>query len=302
MATLLFATCAAILLAPIVIALIHEHTKRITTTTGGSALISYATTHSALTSLHEGQLQHMYYGISSVRGTNYVLIRIELPFVTKAHLLNLPVAMARKISPKSLEAVMLEGDYHNFFQLYAEHGQQVTARYLLDPKAMAHVIDYCRHHAWELIGSELYLLSEGKAGSTMPTGVAAFINEIRPVVARPLSEAELAAITPYGQDRRPSLPCPLCGEAMPNQHTHFVCTKHGVLLLGRQLAKLKRGELHITHEDRTVPDSRRHLKCPSCGSPMEEIRYSGGPHIIDGCANCPYRWLDGIEIHAILPH
>ena len=93
------------------------------------------------------------------------MLSVQLPFVTKIHLLaitkrdDMSQFRIDKIN-SVMESVSLEGDYDKYFTLYAEKGTQTDARYVLDPKAMAFTIDFCKSHSWEIRESEFYFVQE----------------------------------------------------------------------------------------------------------------------------------------------
>src|SRR5690606_1971269 len=107
---------------------------------------------------------------------------------------------------------------------------------MLDPKAMAFTVDFCRSHSWEIIGSELYFVQTGRNhtsdNTNMFNDIETFIDNIRPAIERPLTKTELKNITPYAHDRRKDLKCPICQKQLVNKQTYFHCADHhGVLLM-----------------------------------------------------------------------
>lgn len=274
---------------------------------GSSVLLAHYTRDLELISIAEGKIGDMHYNAYTTKVTGSLIVRVELPFATRTHLLNIPKlpGTPRVIidSNSHMERVDLEGDYHRHFVLYCGRGEQTTVRYILDPKAMAFVIDFCGHFSWEIEGNELYLVQDAAkkaAQNPMFAQVGPFVDQIRPAIERPLTALERRAITPYGRDRRSSLKCPICGSDMPNIDSHFSCPNHhGTLLTGAQLAGLKNGELTIEHPDASHTIEHGVLICPACSQPMHQVPYNGSDIIIDSCMHCPYRWLDGAEIHAI---
>lgn len=274
---------------------------------GTSVLLAHYTRDLELVSVAEGKIDTMHYSAYTTTEAGSLIVRVELPFATRTHLLNIPKlpATPRVIVGENthMEQVDLEGDYYRHFVLYCARGEQTTARYILDPKAMAFVIDFCKHFSWEIEGNELYLVQDTAtkaAQSPMFSQIAPFIEQIRPAIERPLTMLERRAITPYGQDRRSSLKCPICMSDMPNVDSHFSCpSHHGTLMTGAQLAKLKNGELHIQPPDLEHTSEHGKLVCPACEQLMHPVPYNGSELIIDSCMHCPYRWLDGAEIHAV---
>ena len=122
-----------------------------------------------------------------------IIYCVQLPFATKLHLLGVPKRDAVvQLNPDTggslMERVDLEGDYQNYFTLFAEKKQQVEARYTLDPAAMAFTVDFCRSHNWEIINKELYFLQSGANEPSDPTDmfkdITTFIEQIRPAISR----------------------------------------------------------------------------------------------------------------------
>lgn len=231
-----------------------------------------------------------------------LIYKVILPFATTVHLLGVPKQTgAVQLDPVSggglMEHVTLEGDYHDYFDLFCEKGMQQQARYVLDPKAMAHTIDFCQTHSWEIVGNELILVTTSEmqiAGASPDQArkeILDFIKEIRPALERPLTKAELAALAPYGEDYRDNLKCPVCKQHMKNNQQYHSCPNgHGILITGAQLIKLKKNSLRFTkNSDSSV---RPNINCPSCGQAMHEVAYAGSATTIDSCTKCPYRWLD----------
>lgn len=280
------------------------------TSRGASALLTHYTRGRTLVPVSEGKLGGMHYSSYLTGNVDTLIVRVELPFATRLHLLNVPkIGDTQAVYPlgwsdNHLEEVSLEGNYHEHFALYCGKGEQMETRYVLDPLAMVHVIDFCRHFSWELVGNELYLVqdtAQAAKADPMFTQVLPFIEQIRPAVERPLTTAEQRTMTPYGRDRRPSLACPVCQANMPNVHSHFTCPAgHGTLLTGSQLLKLKDGELQIAAQSSANVQKRGDIPCPACGKIMHPTPYNGRQDvIIDSCTNCPYRWLDTPELFAL---
>lgn len=234
------------------------------------------------------------------RWSGGMIYRVDLPFVTKVHLLGIPKSEAFQPDPTGtyMEPVVLEGDFPNYFSLYAEKGQQVESRYLLDPAAMHFVVEFCQTHSWEIVDDQLIFLhsntsSDHDAVSVMQAA-SGFVLQIRPAIEQPISAQQEALRTPYGQERR-SLLCPLCGRAMTPHDRYLICPEgHGTLLYGSVLIKLRQGKLVIDIPNQTVLQHDA-IVCPSCHNVMEKMAYDATNVMIDTCAHCPYRWLDADE-------
>lgn len=242
----------------------------------------------------------------SGQSQNGFLYSVQLPFASSIHLLGIPKKSgAFQLDPAGsglMEKVELEGDFDDYFSLFCESGMQAEARYVLDPKAMAFVVDFCQSNNWEIVGNELYFLqTDGmhESGDTTSTfeDIDTFVAQIRPAIARPLTPAEIQEITPYGEDFRKQLPCPVCGTAMSNTGEYFTCPEgHGVLATGKELEKLVNIPRYGEKVDDAITKREKPLVCPSCNSQMERVPYNFSQFIIDSCPKCPYRWLDAGEM------
>jgi hypothetical protein len=201
-----------------------------------------------------------------------------------------------------MEAVVLEGDYPNYFSLYTEKEMQVDSRYTLDPKAMSFTVDFCRYFNWEIVDNELYIVQSDLSSEHSPENMSAlivqFVNEIKPSIGRPISESKLAALTPYNEEYRTDLKCPLCSTLLSNAEDYLYCPNgDGILLKGAALLRLHAGQLTISitlltpHGDTTTD-----LICPGCHNQLEKVAYLNGQTKIDSCIYCPYRWLDATDL------
>lgn len=284
-----------------------------------SVLLSYYTEGVEILPIKKGAVDGMRYSVLATVSKNItardsdsaVLIAVDLPFRTKIHLVGISKksgTTALRPDGKSgiMEKVILEGDYHNYFTLYTEKGSQQEARYVLDPKAMVFTIDFCQSHNWEIIRDTLYFLQEtGSKSKDDPThmeqDIVTFIKEIKPAVIDVNTPLQEHIRTPYGEDRREHLKCPICQELLINNVQFYSCpSKHGFLINGKNLTKLLNKEIMIDAST-YIKSQKRHekIKCPSCGMYMKIIAYNGGDPTIDSCSNCPYRWLDYDEISKI---
>lgn len=244
-----------------------------------------------------------------------ILASVELPFLTKVHLLGIPKTEGivplnpAKKSHSIMEEVMLEGDYPSYFKLYAEKGQQFQARYVFDPSAMAYTVDFCRSHNWEIVEDMLIFVATSGTSrmhdkTLMWDDIDDFVEEIRPAIEKPLTPKQQRARIPYGTDRRETLDCPICASNMPNTEQYFACPEnHGVLIMGGFLKKLRDEniEVHmVTHGYSTKAEresfSRPEITCPSCKGTMQKVQYNMSDVIIDACSECTYRWLDAHEL------
>ena len=264
---------------------------------------------------HRGKSGPLYYSIVVSMGAldvsqpnasrGGVIYRVDLPFTTKVHLLSIPKSEEEQIDPRGtyMEPVVLEGDFPDYFSLYAEKGMQAQARYVLDPKAMQFVMEFCRTHNWEIIGDQLIFLhantsTEHDIEEVMAT-VNGFIATIRPALELPVSEEREVARAAYGQERR-KLRCPICLRHMDSRDQRYlVCPDgHGILAYGSALADIRNNTLVVDIPNKS---SSPHgvLTCPSCRNTMRNMLYGTTDIEIDTCTSCPYRWLDADAVESI---
>lgn len=281
-----------------------------------SILLTYYTEGVELMPLKSGTFGSMHYTAMAASPATYeggeaaLIYQVLLPFSTKVHLVGIPKKWgATQLYPAGVDSVMervdLEGDYNDFFTLYAEKGMQEDARYALDPKAMVFTIDFCQSHNWEIVGNMLYFVQATPNAPVDPTNMAddvvKFVNEVRPALAAALSDQQIELTTPYNQEYRTDLHCPICNAVLENKGHYLSCPKgDGILLNGAALEQLHKGGLKIPGFSKNSSKRRKdNIVCPSCGHTMEQIAYNGGSTIIDTCTHCPYRWLDSGEANAL---
>lgn len=288
---------------------------------GTSVLITYYTEGVELVPLQSGKLGDLNFTAiattlktqNNINSRPALIYRVELPFHSKVHLLGIPKQNGvEQLNPAGsnsvLERVSLEGDYDNYFTLYAEKGMQTQSRYVLDPKAMAFTIDFCRSHNWEILGGDLYFIQASGQASGDPTAMAndivPFVAQIRSSIEVPLTAEELQLRTPYKEERRTNLKCPICSQFLNSDPSYLACPKgDGFLVQGGVLSQINRGTVRLPianvppHSPRSQP-----LTCPSCGNKTEEVAYNGGKTIIDSCKHCLYRWIDTGELNKSEPN
>lgn len=298
----------------------YRRKKRAVRNANTPILLAYYTHGAQLTTLQQGKIGDLHYTAilasndrvsQAVNAGTTLLFRIELPYASSLHLLGIPKHNGTsQLDPTSEQSVMerveLEGDYPDRFNLFCEKGMQTQTRHALDPKAMVFTLDFCQSHSWEIVGNELYFVQEDDAKSNndptlMYDDIAAFVEQIRPAVQLPLSPQQLQSLAPYGKDRRNDLQCPLCSKTLHNNDDYYACPDgHGYLLTGSGLGKVKNGKLTL-EGNHTKSNAIRtdKLVCPSCGSTMKHVNYTGSPILIDSCPDCPYRWLDSGELQIV---
>lgn len=272
-------------------------------------LLSYYTDGKSLLPLATGKIGEMHYRAITSMQIDMLLYQVELPFSASIHLLNIPnLPNVDQINPagggSAMERVDLEGNYGIDFSLYCDRGEQVQARYVMDPAAMEFSIDYCRSHNWEIIDNSLYFLQSSRQASGDTTimfdDIQPFVDEIRPRISQFLTEEQQSKSAPYQADRRTNLLCPVCGSALTNKDTYFECANgDGLLVKGDLLSDLHEGSVKFSQTSSSDRNRKGDIKCPSCGHSMQHVNYNGGPVVIDSCSQCPYRWVDGGEIVSI---
>lgn len=266
-----------------------------------SSLLSFYTQGAQLVKMRDNILSdgtgHITFGVVA-QGTKFdqheVMINIlYLPFTTNIRLLAISRNSSVKINPSlgrsPMKPVALEGDFPNYFNLYANDGQGFDVRYFLDPATMAFVADFCLNHDWELINNELIIVSREEYISDKV--IERFIAELRPSVEVP---ADQGVHPTYRPAHLRKLNCPICGLQTKNTgDTKYSCPDgHGHLITAKEMRVLAKLPLRAI----TVADNRTQhtIECPNCSQPMVKITYRR--NTIDSCINCPFRWLDTHEL------
>lgn len=285
-----------------------------------SVLMSFYTYGAKLIPIEKGLIGDMHFSAfisneqSKLSGIpDSFIYQVVLPFSTTIHLLGIPKkAGAIQLDPAKsgsiMEKVELEGDYNDYFELYCEKGMQEDVRVVLNPEAMLFTLNFCQSQNWEIVGNELYfvLASNMKVSdnnSTIASEVTEFINEIKPVIAKPLTDQDKALLTPYGDDFRNDLKCPACNSLLTNNDPYFYCKNgDGYLINGATLEKIKSDNLRLADlptstSSKLLPSS---IVCPSCGNNMIKTNYEGGATIIYSCTNCIYRWLSNDQYNILI--
>ncbi len=135
--------------------------------------------------------------VSTTADEEVIICCVDLPFISSAHLIGLAkngsstTLLRDFLEQRNLEKVNLEGDFPSYAHIYTPPGNQVNARYLLDPAAMVFVADFCKTHHWEIVGKYLYFVSsdkiQGRIVDKDPTpimteDVERFVAEIKPAL------------------------------------------------------------------------------------------------------------------------
>lgn len=275
-------------------------------------LLGVASRHGDLVLLRDGNTPQanrfayvMGLGIIYSHTPVYGLYTVELPFVAAAHLLGmskvdkLPVLI--KTDNSALEPVALEGNYSEYFSLYADINEQMEARYILDPKAMVFTMDFSANYNWEIVGSTLFFLSDDKAPSF--DLIDQFVNEIRPAIDSGVRPERHSHDLPYVTIQPLQMDCPICSMRMQPAESWLACPRHhGILVTGEQMLRLRKAadpKLLTTSLKNKDQITGRALTCPYCKAAMRETVYQHTTIGVDVCTSCRYRWLDYKELDEI---
>lgn len=232
---------------------------------------------------------------------------VELPYRSGAHIVGIQRKSPSLISMTStaMEPVVLEGDYVNYFELFADNGQQSKTRYVLDPSAMVFTIDFCRSYNWEILDDTLYFESSG----LLPAFdvVDRFIDEIRPAIEVASDRSRNPYKMSYVNNSVRKMYCPLCSALLVAEENMMRCpNQHGYLVTGQQMVEMRykgRAKPSAGKEDETeVSQSQtsRQLVCPYCHNMMKTSKFAFTSVDIDICSKCMYRWVDKTEASTIL--
>ncbi len=237
---------------------------------------------------------------------SYSLAMVDLPFVSRVHLVGIPHSLSNNVvimKNNHMEPVILEGDYPNYFLLYAETRQQAESRYVLDPAAMVFTVDFCQDFYWEIQDSTLYFAGQ----QSMPTfeQIDEFVRQIRPAIESPNPNLTNAAKLSYTERSYRTLTCPFCSEKLVEGKHLLECPAgHGCLLTGKQMMQLRTLPAHAIETELTYPPSKatprpEHIACPYCTHTMKPATYQASSVVIDICDRCGYRWLDAGELASL---
>jgi len=239
-----------------------------------------------------------------------------LPFKTELHLLGIPAnEEGRQWSQQSgMETVRLEGNYPDYFTLYAEEGQQSLTRYHIDPQVMVFSIDFIKNMHWEIVNNTLYFLDN----ELLPSLDIAdeFIRMIKPAFTpTPKLEPKLF-VSRIGEELKDSaldLKCPICQVELMLGKKWLACPEgHGYLISGTEMLDVRKDKAHIVKElsevfgrppkviSKVVNVQHEELHCPHCSHAMRQANYQNTEIILDICSYCPYRWIDGGELDVVL--
>lgn len=264
---------------------------------------------------------HFVYSIDSLGSAGLEkptgLYAIGLPFTSTTHLLAIPkgketlLNLSEMIS--TMQPVMLEGDYDSYFSLYANQGQQVESRVLLDPSAMEFSIDFCAAYTWEIVDSSLFFISE----SILPdlTVIDDFVKQLTPaeVVSTTLPLTQKTQSIERLLPSASTLQCPICHTKLLKGKRWLACTNgHGYLLTAEELILTRQ---HMNDTQRSVETSvgsvpnvittitivdHGDIVCPNDAQTMIKAGYQETTAFLYSCPSCIYRWIDGQYLDPIL--
>lgn len=241
------------------------------------------------------------------RSTNSTIYRVELPFQTKIHLLAIPLnGYAHQLRPvfggHPMEAVSLEGDFPQHFLLYVDKGNQAQARYVLDPKTMVFVIDFCKSHSWEIINDEFYFVQlSGRRADDDPThmrqDIDQFIREIRPAIETKSQYIEHKKT----KERTKETNCPNCHDELVKKKHWLACpSEHGILISSKEVLAIRPSiDGTLNHNNTFVIDDAG-ITCPLCDVPMRREDYHGNHIEVHSCYNCFHRWIYQNELSKLI--
>lgn len=237
---------------------------------------------------------------------SYSLAMVDLPFASQVHLVGIPKSLSGDVvimKSNHMEPVILEGDYPNYFLLYAETRQQVESRYVLDPAAMVFTVDFCQNFYWEIQDNTLYFTGQHAMPSLAQ--IDEFVRQIRPAIESPNPNLTNPAKLSYTQRSYRTLLCPFCSEKLVEGEHLLECPQgHGCLLTGKQMMQLRKLspreiKAQLAYPP-SVPSSRPDsIVCPYCTHAMKPATYQTTSLVVDICDKCGYRWLDAGELSGL---
>jgi hypothetical protein len=275
-------------------------------------IMAYYTNGFDLMPLEHNKIDNMRYSVlittagnqkSETLASHGTLIYVlQLPFNTQTHIIGVSKKYQLEgfflesfLAANNMEEIFLEGDFIDKCNIYTSKGQGFLTQYILDPKAMEFIVDFCENYFWEIAGDELTLVkTKDQTGEADLIGLSArFVKEIKPAIKQ--SGEPVKHDPPYGiYDGKP-LPCPLCKSTMIVKNDWLECPSgHGILINARNIIKFINENQPIT-EAQINEIKHNQVKCPNCGTLMDLVNYQNTGIIIDSCTKCPFRWLDASE-------
>jgi Zn ribbon nucleic-acid-binding protein len=294
--------------------LVDKSTPQLADSEYDSAIISFYSAGHDMANATRSKLNGMHYSTYVTVPNNVdafvdelaAICALDLPFNTGSHLVGLSkehkidrVQFETFLAANGMVKVVLEGDFPDYFDIYAPPGQDTEVRQVLNPEAMGFVVDFCRTHFWEINSSELYIVAtdNDQGNESIIAESQRFVDQIKPALLP--GEAGAATVhhaVPYGEYDGPALACPLCAKAMILTDNWMLCPDgHGVLINGRDILRLRHHTLDIPMEP-SKTTAHGTITCPNCHNQMAVVNYQDTGIEIDSCEQCPYRWLDADEV------
>lgn len=248
-----------------------------------------------------------------------MIFTVHLPFETRLHLFAVSADAHVLLDKNKVEPIVLEGNYQAYFQLFALKGQQVDARYMLDPVAMEATMTYMHQYTWEVWGNTLYVISEIEFPSL--DVFDAVVEEIRPAITSNASVFPVENPVAYRvlEDSKLSVGCTFCGDSMLQSANGYACRHgHGFVLSDRQLRFMDRAlaghfdaatikEQFKDPYDVTTPDDLFDtpiLPWSSCwfclSNSFQAARLESGVDY-QACPSCQYNWIPAATKHLAKP-
>lgn len=149
---------------------------------------------SGLQSVHKGVARSLNYDLMA-NEAGIVMVFVDLGRKTDLHLLaigdksNINSLVTEAISNKWLKPVRLEGDFPDYFSLYASPNKELEVLELFDPTTMAGFIDFCRDYDFEIFNDELFISQSknkdtGDSNDTLITTIEAFLQKNAEVISK----------------------------------------------------------------------------------------------------------------------
>jgi len=147
-----------------------------------------------LTSMTRGKLEGYSYNLMT-NDSGRVIMLVQLPQNTWTHIVaygdksGLGSLAKDKLKSKWLQPVVLEGNFPNYFHMYASKGSEVSLREVFAPDVMADFIDFCREHDFEIFHDMLYVskaehANDAADSTTMVQDVKTFLRKNSTELAR----------------------------------------------------------------------------------------------------------------------
>lgn len=232
---------------------------------------------------------------------------VELPYYAAAHLFGEPkdelYRIPHKYNMKGFNPVRLEGNFNEYFNLFVRHDLQSEARYILDPKAMHFVIDFCKKYYWEIADDTLLFVTLDDVPDLAK--VDRFIEEIKPSVIRK-GYVRIPSKLPYRRIEGREVKCPRCEVALITGRNWMCCPAgHGMLMTGGQMVYERTSDEDVFYDStkeaaQAIVQEKAQLTCPYCKSEMRKSHFQSTTIELDICTKCPHRWLDAAEVQPVI--